>query len=330
MAAGSCVHARESEGGRSRLLRWYAARARSVGSRHTRHTGLLVKGTFMGRLFGTDGVRGLANQDITAELALDLAVAAAHVLGDAGEFAGHRPRRSSGRDGRASGEFLSGGGHGRSGLRRRRRHGQRRRAAHPGDRLPHRRPGRRPRGHAVGLAQPHARQRDQVLRARRTQARRCRRGRHRGAAAASPGSARPAPTSAGPSLDRRQHPLCPPPAGDPAATGSTDCTSSSTRPRGRLHGVAEGFREAGADVTRSAPSPTAQHQRRLRLDPPGPVSAPSSRTAPSWDRPRRRRRPVPGRRRARRGRRRRPDHVHPRDGPARARRRWPRTPWWPP
>ena len=31
----------------------------------------------MGRLFGTDGVRGLANSDLTAELALDLAVAAA-------------------------------------------------------------------------------------------------------------------------------------------------------------------------------------------------------------------------------------------------------------
>lgn len=61
----------------------------------------------MGRLFGTDGVRGLANQDITAELALDLAVAAAHVLGDAGEFAGHRPFAIVGTDGRASGEFLS-------------------------------------------------------------------------------------------------------------------------------------------------------------------------------------------------------------------------------
>jgi len=35
----------------------------------------------MGRLFGTDGVRGLANVDLTAELALDLSVAAAHVLG---------------------------------------------------------------------------------------------------------------------------------------------------------------------------------------------------------------------------------------------------------
>jgi phosphoglucosamine mutase len=58
------------------------------------------------RLFGTDGVRGLANQDITAELALDLAVAAAHVLGESGEFEGHRPSAVVGTDGRASGEFL--------------------------------------------------------------------------------------------------------------------------------------------------------------------------------------------------------------------------------
>ena len=63
----------------------------------------------MGRLFGTDGVRGLANADLTAELALDLAVAAAHVLGDAGAFAAHAERRPVavvGTDGRASGEFL--------------------------------------------------------------------------------------------------------------------------------------------------------------------------------------------------------------------------------
>jgi phosphoglucosamine mutase len=58
------------------------------------------------RLFGTDGVRGLANQDLTAELALDLSVAAAHVLGEAGAFAGHRPAAVVGRDPRASGEFL--------------------------------------------------------------------------------------------------------------------------------------------------------------------------------------------------------------------------------
>ena len=60
----------------------------------------------MGRLFGTDGVRGLANRELTAELALDLSVAAAHVLADAGAFAGHRPFAVVGRDPRASGEFL--------------------------------------------------------------------------------------------------------------------------------------------------------------------------------------------------------------------------------
>jgi len=61
----------------------------------------------MGRLFGTDGVRGVANRDVTAELALDLSVAAAHVLGSTGAFQGHRPRAVVGRDPRASGEFLS-------------------------------------------------------------------------------------------------------------------------------------------------------------------------------------------------------------------------------
>ena len=57
-------------------------------------------------LFGTDGVRGVANKDLTAELALDLAVAAAHVLAERGEFAGHRPFAIVGQDSRASGEFL--------------------------------------------------------------------------------------------------------------------------------------------------------------------------------------------------------------------------------
>lgn len=61
----------------------------------------------MARLFGTDGVRGLANRDVTAELALDLSVAAAHVLGASGAFEGHRPRAVVGRDSRASGEFLA-------------------------------------------------------------------------------------------------------------------------------------------------------------------------------------------------------------------------------
>ncbi|MGI9085175.1 MAG: phosphoglucosamine mutase [Aeromicrobium sp.] len=60
----------------------------------------------MGRIFGTDGVRGLANRDLTAELALDLSVAAAHVLGEAGAFADQRPTAVVARDPRASGEFL--------------------------------------------------------------------------------------------------------------------------------------------------------------------------------------------------------------------------------
>ena len=53
---------------------------------------------WMGRLFGTDGVRGVANREVTAELALDVSVAAAHVLGASGAFAGHRPRAVVGRD----------------------------------------------------------------------------------------------------------------------------------------------------------------------------------------------------------------------------------------
>ena len=57
-------------------------------------------------LFGTDGVRGIANVDLTAELAVDLAIAAAHVLGEIGAFAGHRPKAIVGQDSRASGDFL--------------------------------------------------------------------------------------------------------------------------------------------------------------------------------------------------------------------------------
>src|SRR5688500_20196275 len=58
----------------------------------------------MGRVFGTDGVRGLANAELTAELALDLAFAAACVLSDATD--GRRPTAVVARDTRASGEFL--------------------------------------------------------------------------------------------------------------------------------------------------------------------------------------------------------------------------------
>ncbi len=37
----------------------------------------------MGRLFGTDGVRGVAGEDLTGQLAMDLAAAAAGLLQDA-------------------------------------------------------------------------------------------------------------------------------------------------------------------------------------------------------------------------------------------------------
>lgn len=59
----------------------------------------------MGRLFGTDGVRGLANGDLTPELAMAISVAAAHVLIG---VEGHRPLAVVGRDPRASGEMLEG------------------------------------------------------------------------------------------------------------------------------------------------------------------------------------------------------------------------------
>jgi len=60
----------------------------------------------MVRLFGTDGVRGRANEELTAELALELSIAAASVLAESGAFDDRRPRALVGRDPRASGEFL--------------------------------------------------------------------------------------------------------------------------------------------------------------------------------------------------------------------------------
>ena len=65
----------------------------------------------MVRLFGTDGVRGVAGEDLTGQLAMDVARAAASVLHNTGAFAaaeesGGRPLAVVGRDPRASGEFL--------------------------------------------------------------------------------------------------------------------------------------------------------------------------------------------------------------------------------
>jgi phosphoglucosamine mutase len=66
----------------------------------------------MPRLFGTDGVRGLANQELTVELALGLAQASAVVLGkgrhaDGRRASGRRPIAVVARDPRVSGEFIS-------------------------------------------------------------------------------------------------------------------------------------------------------------------------------------------------------------------------------
>lgn len=66
----------------------------------------------MGRLFGTDGVRGLANGELTADMVVRLSQAAAFVL-TKGRHAeelkaeGRRPRAVIARDPRVSGEFLS-------------------------------------------------------------------------------------------------------------------------------------------------------------------------------------------------------------------------------
>src|ERR1700761_2687197 len=84
----------------------------------------------MGRLFGTDGVRGVAGRDLTAQLAMDLAYAAVPVLtrpvgtgtaaagntsappsaaasgGGSAGYRGNRPGGGIGRDPRASGDFL--------------------------------------------------------------------------------------------------------------------------------------------------------------------------------------------------------------------------------
>lgn len=61
----------------------------------------------MVRLFGTDGVRGLAGVDVTAELALRLAHAAALVLGRNARAESRRATAVVARDPRVSGEFIS-------------------------------------------------------------------------------------------------------------------------------------------------------------------------------------------------------------------------------
>ena len=258
----------------------------------------------MARYFGTDGVRGRANADLTPELALAVASAAARVLAihsaaDSAAGAGPvavvgrdpgsparcwRPRwwpACLGRRGRAAG----------------------RGAAHPGGGLPDPALRRRPRRGAVGQPQPDARQRHQAVRPGRAEAagrpRGRDRGRDRGRLAHRP--ARPGSRSAGsPRV----------PTGAPAT--SSTCWPRRRRrwpasrwwwtaPTGRLRGgrravqpgrrrvlVVAGDRTARTSTTASAP----------------PTSTPWPRSCCATGRPRhrpgRRRRPVPRRRRRRR------------------------------
>lgn len=57
----------------------------------------------MGKLFGTDGVRGVAGKDLTCELALQIGRATAAELTS---LDGHRPRILIGKDTRVSGDML--------------------------------------------------------------------------------------------------------------------------------------------------------------------------------------------------------------------------------
>ncbi len=235
------------------------------------------------RLFGTDGVRGLANGLLTAELALDLSVAAAHVLAEKGVFEGHRPVAVVGRDPRASGRVPLRRRHRRAGLRRCRRPG-RRHPAHTGHRVPDRGPRRRPRRHALGLAQRHAGQRHQVLRPRRPQAGRRDRGRHRGTARRAVGA---------PHRSRRRP--CPPPGGRPGALPAAPALGAAApprRPARRGRRRARGREQRRPRRLRAGRGPRQhhrlragrpQHQRRLRLHPPGePPAGGRASTAPTW------------------------------------------------
>ena len=56
----------------------------------------------MGRMFGTDGVRGIANKDLTSEMAYNLGRAGAYVLTEGA----HKPKILVGKDTRISGDML--------------------------------------------------------------------------------------------------------------------------------------------------------------------------------------------------------------------------------
>ena len=260
----------------------------------------------------------VANQDITAELALDLSVAAAHVLAEVGAFNGHRPVAVVGRDPRASGEFLAA-------------------AAWPASRsagVDVRDAGVLPTPAiaylmaeqdadlGVMLSASHNPMPDNGIKF-------FARGGHKLADEVEDRIEARLRDELGAPHRRRRRPHHATAPTAPTATSPTCCRRCPNRLDG-LHVVIDGAH--GAASRRSRPRRSAQagarghrdrrrarrpqHQRRLRLDPPGPPQGGRgrSRRRPRH-RPRRRRRPVPrGRRHGQRGRRR-PDHGDPRRSP---------------
>ena len=200
-------------------------------------------------LFGTDGVRGVAGEFLTAELALKLGPRRrAHLAG--GPPAGpDRPRHARvGRDARGRAR--------RRHSRRRRARAARRRAAHPG-RLRARAPLRlRHGGRGLGLAQPVPRQRHQVLRPRGHEARRRPGGRDRAAAGGAERAHRPPARAA----RRRAATTC-----ASSSCASRPSTSAALRvlldcANGATHRVApEIFRRLGADVDAIAAEPDGRN-----------------------------------------------------------------------
>jgi phosphoglucosamine mutase len=218
--------------------------------------------------FGTDGVRGVANEELTAELALAIGRATARVLPG--------PAFVVGRDTRRSGPLLQ-AAFGRAGHRggRRRRP---RRAAHARRGLPWPSPRQAARRHGLGLAQPLRRQRDQALQLAR------------GPSCPSRSKAESSASSTSILADPDRPPRRPTGHGvgriiaDPGAAdlyrdiwwrpleGRTleGCTSWSTAPTARPARSRPGLRRARGDGHRPARhARRGQHQREVRLDRPG-------------------------------------------------------------
>ena len=262
------------------------------------------------RLFGTDGVRGLANADLSPELATAISAAAAGVLAEHARAGGRRDAAGTVRAGRRGSRPArqrrdARGGRHRRAQRRGCGRAACRRAAHTRRRPPHRRARRRPGRDDLGVAQPDARQRHQALRRRRAQAARRR------------SRTRSRPTSA-----RRRRRRRVPPAATSAGCATSPTRSSATSahlasatptPLTGLHVVVDCAHGAASEAAPRAYAAAGARVTALHADPDGwnindgvgsthmDALAPRGRGRGRrpGHRPRRRRRPLPrgGRRR---------------------------------